>query len=168
MSLSEKTDEELMELLAEYDIKHGPIVDSTRKLYEKKLEKAMAEAPEKTSSDKTYYREEEEEITYITYRSPVRHDGSGDTLKQRKITEPADQQDDSDEELVDDVTETPILSQTATTANHSEVRSQKPVKRTGGCVWRMFRLLLVLAFLAGVSYYVFCHVLSSEGNAGTE
>ncbi|XP_029995551.1 emerin (Emery-Dreifuss muscular dystrophy) [Sphaeramia orbicularis] len=167
MSLSEKTDEEIMELLAEYGIKHGPIVDSTRKLYEKKLEKAMAEVPEKTSSDKTYYREEEEEITYITYRSPVRHEGSGDTLKQRKIAEPAEQQDDSDKELVDD-TETPILSQTTTTVNHSEVRSKQPVKRAGGCVWRMFRLLLILAFLAGVSYYVFCHVLSMEGDAGTE
>ena len=33
-------------------------IDSTRKLYEKKLEKAMENAPVKASSDKTYYREE--------------------------------------------------------------------------------------------------------------
>lgn len=32
--------------------------DSTRKLYEKKLEEAMENAPVKLSSDKTYYREE--------------------------------------------------------------------------------------------------------------
>lgn len=32
--------------------------DSTRKLYEKKLEVAMENAPVEPSSDKTYYREE--------------------------------------------------------------------------------------------------------------
>lgn len=32
--------------------------DSTRHLYERKLEKAMKQASVKTSSDKTYYREE--------------------------------------------------------------------------------------------------------------
>lgn len=32
--------------------------DSTRHLYERKLEKAMEQASVKTSSDKTYYREE--------------------------------------------------------------------------------------------------------------
>lgn len=73
-------------------------LDSTRKLYEKKLEEAMAKNT-KLSSDKTYYREErnsiivikctvlkdhipvlvdlfflfftEEEVTYVTYRQPV-------------------------------------------------------------------------------------------------
>uniref|UniRef100_A0A3Q4GEW8 LEM domain-containing protein n=1 Tax=Neolamprologus brichardi TaxID=32507 RepID=A0A3Q4GEW8_NEOBR len=58
MSLSEKSDEELGSLLSQYGIKHGPIVDSTRHLYERKLEKAMEQASVKTSSDKTYYREE--------------------------------------------------------------------------------------------------------------
>ncbi|XP_040009007.1 emerin (Emery-Dreifuss muscular dystrophy) isoform X1 [Xiphias gladius] len=59
MSLSERSVEEISKLLAEYGIKHGPIVDSTRKLYEKKLEQAMENAPVKASSDKTYYREED-------------------------------------------------------------------------------------------------------------
>ncbi|KAG7224262.1 hypothetical protein INR49_000505, partial [Caranx melampygus] len=75
MLLSDKSVEEISELLDEYGIKHGPIVDSTRQLYEKKLAKVMENAPVKASSDKTYYREEEEEITYITYHSPVRHEG---------------------------------------------------------------------------------------------
>ncbi|XP_028309874.1 emerin (Emery-Dreifuss muscular dystrophy) isoform X2 [Gouania willdenowi] len=69
MSLSEKSEEELSSLLTEYGIKHGPIVDSTRRLYERKLEKAMEEDAAKPSSDKTYYREEEDEVTYITYHS---------------------------------------------------------------------------------------------------
>lgn len=70
-SLSEKTADELRELLDEYGIKHGPIVDSTRGLYEKKLQEAIAKA-KKSSPDKTYYREEvQEEVTYVT-RTPVR------------------------------------------------------------------------------------------------
>ncbi|KAF5903507.1 lamina-associated polypeptide 2, isoforms beta/gamma-like [Clarias magur] len=59
-SLSSKTSEELCKLLDEYGINHGPIVDSTRKLYEKKLTEAMSKRP-KASPDKTYYREEQQE-----------------------------------------------------------------------------------------------------------
>ncbi|XP_029362503.1 emerin isoform X2 [Echeneis naucrates] len=75
MSLSGKSEQELSELLDEYGIKHGPVVESTRRLYEKKLKEAMAKG--KPSSDKTYYREEEEEVTYV-YRTPVRSEGAGD------------------------------------------------------------------------------------------
>ncbi|XP_010873342.2 emerin [Esox lucius] len=88
-TLSIKSDQEIKELLDEYGIKHGPIVDSTRPLYEKKLREAMAKDKKvtksstdkttKPSTDKTFYREEEEEVTYVTYRTPVRSEGpSGD------------------------------------------------------------------------------------------
>lgn len=78
-NLSAKSPEELSKMLDEYGIKHGPIVDSTRSLYEKKLREAMAKA-KKSSSDKTYYREEvEEEVTYVT-RTPVREMLAGDSF----------------------------------------------------------------------------------------
>ncbi|KAM7412077.1 hypothetical protein PAMA_021847 [Pampus argenteus] len=78
-TLSSKSAQEISDLLDEYGIKHGPVVDSTRSLYEKKLREAMAkERKVKPSSDKTYYREEEEEVTYV-HRTPVRSDGSGDS-----------------------------------------------------------------------------------------
>ncbi|XP_018521561.1 emerin [Lates calcarifer] len=80
-SLSSKSAQEISDLLDEYGIKHGPVVDSTRSLYEKKLKEAMAKgkrASSKPSSDRTYYREEEEEVTYV-YRTPVRSDGAGDS-----------------------------------------------------------------------------------------
>ncbi|XP_042347405.1 deoxyribonuclease I-like 1-like [Plectropomus leopardus] len=78
-SLSGKSAQEISELLDEYGIKHGPVVDSTRSLYERKLKEAMAKGKRaKPSSDKTYYREEEEEITYV-YRTPPRSDGAGDS-----------------------------------------------------------------------------------------
>ncbi|CAK6951316.1 emerin-like [Scomber scombrus] len=77
-ALSSKTAQEISELLDEYGIKHGPVVGSTRSLYEKKLREAMAKGKRaKPASDKTYYREEEEEVTFI-HRTPVRSDGSGD------------------------------------------------------------------------------------------
>ncbi|XP_071774806.1 emerin (Emery-Dreifuss muscular dystrophy) [Centroberyx gerrardi] len=159
MSLSDKSDEEISELLAEYGIKHGPIVGSTRRLYEKKLKAAMdeasASAPQKTSPDKTYYREEEEEITYVTYHNPVRHEGYGDMLKRRGNTEP-----DKDEES-DHYTEPPIQSTTA--ANHSAVRSREPIKKSGGCMSMLIRLLL-LALVAAFLYYVYCCMENNAEN----
>ncbi|XP_070825092.1 emerin (Emery-Dreifuss muscular dystrophy) [Chaetodon trifascialis] len=157
MSLRDKSDEDISKLLAEYGIKHGPIVDSTRELYEKKLEKAMEDTPVKPSSDKTYYREEEEEITYITYQSPVRHEAYGDKLRQRANIEP-----DEDEESDQD-TEAPVQI-TNRTANHSAVRSTKPVRKSGDSVWKVMRLLLLLAVFAAVFYYAYCRVINNEEN----
>ncbi|XP_034731773.1 emerin homolog 1 [Etheostoma cragini] len=163
MSLSEKSNEEISKLLAEYGIKHGPIVDSTRKLYEKKLEKAMKgaekamkSAPVERSPDKTYYREEAEEVTYITYRqpSPVQAVYS-DMLKRRGNVEPdEDKESDRDPE--------PPIQSTNRAANHSTVRSEEPVRRSGGGMWKVVRLLLLLAVLAAVLYYSYCRLNGNE------
>ncbi|RVE70435.1 hypothetical protein OJAV_G00064480 [Oryzias javanicus] len=78
-SLSNMSAEEISELLDEYGIKHGPVVDSTRNLYEKKLKEAMAKGKKaKPSPDKTFYREEEEEVTYV-YRTPPKSEDFGDS-----------------------------------------------------------------------------------------
>ncbi|KAF3859913.1 hypothetical protein F7725_000168 [Dissostichus mawsoni] len=138
MSLREKSDEELSKLLSESGIKHGPIVDSTRKLYEKKLEKAMEDAPlEVPSPDKTFYREEAEEVTYITYQhSPVRQEVYSDG---------------------------PPVQISKRTANHSAAPQIKEPKRESGCsVWKGVRLLLLLAVLAAALYYAYCRVVNSE------
>ncbi|XP_070766792.1 emerin (Emery-Dreifuss muscular dystrophy) [Enoplosus armatus] len=162
MSLSGKSDEEIGKLLAVYGIKHGPIVDSTRGLYEKKLEKAMkSDTAVRPSPDKTFYREEEEEITYITYRSPVRHEVHGEMLKRRGNVE-TDEDEESDQD-----TEPPVQI-TNRTANHSAVRSREPVKKSGGCMWKVIRLLLLVAVLAAVVYYAYCHVTNNEGNPGIQ
>nr|XP_020472850.1 emerin homolog 1-like [Monopterus albus] len=158
MALSERSNEEISKLLAEYGIKHGPIVDSTRKLYEKKLETAMKSSPGKASSDKTFYREEEEEVTYITYRNPVRHDSRADMVKRRGFIEP-----DEDEELDQD-TEPPV-QMTSRMANHSAVRSREPVRKSGGSMWKVIRLLLLLAVVAAVIYYAYCCMMNSEASS---
>ncbi|XP_031659345.1 emerin-like isoform X2 [Oncorhynchus kisutch] len=81
-ALRNKSDQEIKDLLDEYGIKHGPVVDTTRPLYEKKLKDAMAKAKvtvTKPSPDRTFYREDQEEVTYVTYQTPVRSEGpSGD------------------------------------------------------------------------------------------
>ncbi|KAM3872385.1 uncharacterized protein ACN63O_003684 [Diretmus argenteus] len=78
-TLSDKSAQEISVLLDEYGIKHGPVVDTTRGLYEKKLREAMGKQKRtKPSPDKTFYREEEEEVTYVTYRTPSSNDVSGD------------------------------------------------------------------------------------------
>ncbi|KAM9506599.1 uncharacterized protein ACWYII_048339 isoform 12-T12 [Salvelinus alpinus] len=81
-ALRNKSDQEIKDLLDEYGIKHGPVVDTTRPLYEKKLKEAMAKAKvtvTKPSPDRTFYREDKEEVTYVTCQTPVRSEGpSGD------------------------------------------------------------------------------------------
>ncbi|KAM3617269.1 uncharacterized protein V6R79_004094 [Siganus canaliculatus] len=80
--------DQISALLDQYGIKHGPVVDTTRKLYEKKLTEAMAKSPKtKAPSDKTYYREEEEEVTYV-HRTPVRNEGAGDSGLYLRNTRP--------------------------------------------------------------------------------
>lgn len=77
-SLRSRSAQDISDLLDEYGIKHGPVVDSTRGLYERKLKEAMAKGKKvKPSPDKTYYREEEE-VTYEYSRTPVRSEGEGD------------------------------------------------------------------------------------------
>ncbi|XP_077371074.1 uncharacterized protein LOC144014729 isoform X1 [Festucalex cinctus] len=73
-TLSVKSDDEIYALLNDMGIKHGPVVDSTRSLYEKKIVEAMAKWKKalRTRPDKTYYREEEK-VTYF-YRTPIRSD----------------------------------------------------------------------------------------------
>ncbi|XP_045913375.1 emerin (Emery-Dreifuss muscular dystrophy) [Micropterus dolomieu] len=155
MSLSEKSNAELGKLLTEYGIKHGPIVESTRRLYEKKLETAMEKAVVKPSPDKTYYREEVEEITYITYQSPVRREVHWGMVKQRGN---AGTNEDESERVVE-----PPIQSTNNTANHSTVQSKEPVRKSGGRVWRVIWLLLLLAVLAAVFYYyAYCQVINQE------
>ncbi|XP_058498429.1 emerin (Emery-Dreifuss muscular dystrophy) [Solea solea] len=158
MSLSEKSDEEISSLLAEYGIKHGPIVDSTRRLYEKKLETAMENVSVNASPDKTYYREEEEEITYITYHTPVKHESYTNVVKRRGNTDPDDEEEESDQDTE------PAVQMTSTTANHSAVQSRKPLTKSGGGMWTVIRLLLSLAVLAALLYYVYCYVMNKEEN----
>ncbi|XP_077430712.1 emerin (Emery-Dreifuss muscular dystrophy) [Vanacampus margaritifer] len=152
MSLSDKSDEELSKLLTDYGIKHGPIVDSTRKLYVKKLERAMKQMPGKPSSDKTYYREEEEEITYVTYRSPVKHEVYEDMLKRRYNSEPnEDEESDGDEE--------PIQLRSRAT-NQNAVHSKETV-RSGCRMWGVIKMLLLMAVVVA-AYYTYCHLTKDE------
>ncbi|XP_054649992.1 emerin (Emery-Dreifuss muscular dystrophy) [Dunckerocampus dactyliophorus] len=153
MSLSEKSDDELSKMLSDYGIKHGPIVDSTRKLYVKKLENAMEQPPVKASSDKTYYREEEEEITYITYHSPVKHEGYTNTLMRRRDT--ANEDEESHEDMQP-------IRRGGRAANQNAVYS-KEAARPGCSMWGVMKMLLLIAVLAA-AYYAYCHVVNNDEN----
>ncbi|XP_028309873.1 emerin (Emery-Dreifuss muscular dystrophy) isoform X1 [Gouania willdenowi] len=162
MSLSEKSEEELSSLLTEYGIKHGPIVDSTRRLYERKLEKAMEEDAAKPSSDKTYYREEEDEVTYITYHSSVKHEEysnmSSNNLKQRGPAEP-------EEEDVSDNNTQPPVERSHRAANHRAApptaRTALAPKKSGSVLWSIIKGLMVLAVLALALYYLLYRTLEN-------
>lgn len=60
----------------------------------------------------------------------------------------------------------PPIQVTNRTANHSAVQSRQPVRKSGGSVWKMIRLLLLLAVLAAVLYYAYCHVINVDNPSG--
>lgn len=181
-TFSGKSDKEISQLLDEYGIKHGPIVESTRKLYEKKLKEAMAKNTKPTSSDRTYYREEQEEVEYVTYHQPpqlTRHDGFGDVTRRTKVTDAdfardmrrsklTDYRDDDDD--VDHINES-YISPTRTTYQSSSRpgpsvsksiqrgASPETSKRGGVPLWlRVLVFLIVAVFL----YYVYTCMESAE------
>ncbi|CAL8366832.1 unnamed protein product [Lota lota] len=145
MSLSGKTDAEISQLLTKHGVKHGPIVGSTRSLYEKKLIAAMDNKSERTPSDKTYYREEVDEVTYVSYQTPVAQEAYGDTLRRRGSFEKVEEKE------IDYHTKPQIPS--SRTVNQSKV--VEPIKKSGGCMPTALKLLVVV-LLGLFFYYVFC------------
>ncbi|XP_060751137.1 emerin (Emery-Dreifuss muscular dystrophy) [Tachysurus vachellii] len=169
-SLSLKSSDELCKLLDEYGINHGPIVDSTRKLYEKKLAEAMTKNP-KPSSDKTYYREEQEEITYVTYHPPVQHENSGDVTRRTRTTDKAGDVDNANEPIISYTRtayqSTPRATSTAYTSKSSLYEpSPGTVKSAGSKSGGVPGWLRVLVFIiiAVFLYYVYSNMESADEN----
>ncbi|XP_029521162.1 emerin-like [Oncorhynchus nerka] len=185
-TLKSKSDQEIRELLDEYGIKHGPIVDTTRPLYEKKLKEAMAKDKKvtKPSSDKTFYREEQEEVTYVTYRTPVISEGpSGDGKPYMRSRPEYSEMDFVDEKLYSRsrpeysrgrqyVDEPHVYN----TPSYSSYSKPTPVVKSGGVVvkeektessgrlvplWIQF---LVFLIVAGFLYFIFINMESVESS----
>ncbi|KAK2885687.1 hypothetical protein QQF64_020888 [Cirrhinus molitorella] len=173
-SLTGKSDKEISQLLDEYGIKHGPIVESTRKLYEKKLIEAMSKKMKPSSSDRTYYREEQEEVEYITYHQPpqmTRFDGFGDVTRRSKVTDADFAHDIRRSKLTDNrdddigYTNEPIISPTRTSYQSSsrlgssvpkpmQRGSSSPESSKSGGVPGWLRVL-VFIIIAVFLYYVY-------------
>ncbi|NP_001373412.1 emerin (Emery-Dreifuss muscular dystrophy) isoform 1 [Danio rerio] len=172
-SLSVKSDKEICQLLDEYGIKHGPIVESTRKLYEKKLNEAMAKKTKPSSPDKTYYREEQEEVEYVTYHQPqqqTRHEVYGDVTRRSKASD-SDFAHDVGSKLSAyredvDYTNEPVTRQSHSAYQSSSrppsskpVQSAESTKSAGVPAWlRILVFLIIAAFL----YYVYTSMEPAE------
>ncbi|XP_030225880.1 emerin [Gadus morhua] len=177
-TLSNKSDQEISALLDEYGIKHGPIVDSTRSLYEKKIQQAMGnKGKAKPSSDKTYYREEEEEVTYLSYRSPSMSEGYGDREQYSHSGQEYAQRNLQDEnpylrsrsevyrspDVVDKHYDTPLTYSTASYSNATPVKCSVPVPEEKSHrlipLWVQFLVFLIVAVFL---YFVICNMESTH------
>ncbi|KAK6308576.1 hypothetical protein J4Q44_G00218470 [Coregonus suidteri] len=184
-TLGNKSDQEIRELLDEYGIKHGPIVNTTRALYEKKLREAMAKNNvTKPSPDKTFYREEQEEVTYVTYRTPVMSAGpSGDGKPYMRSRPEYSERDFVDDKLYSrsrpeyssrrQYVDEPHVYNTPSSSSYSK---PTPVVKSGGGVveeektessgrliplWIQF---LVFLIVAGFLYFIFINMESAESS----
>ncbi|XP_012672157.1 emerin (Emery-Dreifuss muscular dystrophy) [Clupea harengus] len=163
--LSTKSEKEISDLLDEHGIKHGPIVGTTRALYEKKLKAAMAEGTPKQSPDKTYYREEEEEVEYIHYHPPVRDEGFGDVVRRPRNFENTHEVDHHFEEPVISRTQASYQNVSYSKLPPPKTSYQKPVTEApkSGGVPGWLRLL-VFVVIAVFLYYVYSTMEAEEEN----
>ncbi|CAL8368312.1 unnamed protein product [Lota lota] len=176
-TLSSKSDQEISVLLDEYGIKHGPVVDSTRSLYEKKILEAMGNKKKaKPSSDKTFYREEEEEVTYVRYRTPVsvlKHDPLhhiNPYLRSRSEYSSQDFVDNtrviswrSGKQSGREHHDTPSTYSTMSYSNATPVKCSVPVPEEKSHrlipLWVQFLVFLAVAVFL---YFVFCNMESTH------
>ncbi|XP_053706087.1 emerin (Emery-Dreifuss muscular dystrophy) [Synchiropus splendidus] len=156
--LSSLSEEEISELLDEYKIKHGPVVGSTRSLYEKKIREAMAKDKQtvNVSPDKTYYREEEEEITYI-HRTPVWSDltGNSSNLRSRGDWTERDYEYEARMYKSAPTTRTPLMS----TPVQAPASPSQPAKSS-----RLIPLWFQFLFFVAVAVFIYLLVTSMESN----
>ncbi|KAF4072743.1 hypothetical protein AMELA_G00266290 [Ameiurus melas] len=151
--LSSKTDQEISWMLDDYGIKHGPVVGSTRSLYEKKLRDVIAkERKMRGTSDRVAYREQQDEDLYVHQRRPWGHDAFSTRGNARFSTK--------DREV--DIGYEPMVSQyyTVTQGNYAAVRQERTQERTQGSgqfvpLW----LQIVFFFIvAGVLVFIFINM----------
>nr|XP_023994574.1 uncharacterized protein LOC112071355 isoform X2 [Salvelinus alpinus] len=186
-ALRNKSDQEIKDLLDEYGIKHGPVVDTTRPLYEKKLKEAMAKAKvtvTKPSPDRTFYREDKEEVTYVTCQTPVRSEGpSGDGKPYMRSRPEYSERDRVDDKLYSRsrpeyssgrqyIDEPHVYNTPSSSSSYSK---PTPVVKSGGVVkkenttssgrliplWIQFLIFLIVA---GFLYFIFTNMESAESS----
>ncbi|XP_026881051.2 emerin isoform X2 [Electrophorus electricus] len=152
-TLSSKSNQELSQLLDEYGIKHGPVVGSTRSLYEKKLRDAMAK---ERKAKPSYYREEEE-VTYINHRRPFGHGSYRDRSEYRDL-------DTTDEPIVirtqtQQYSSTPQAWHAAPVYETQRKPAPKPTSARFVPVWLQILLFLIVA---GFLVFIFINMESED------
>ncbi|XP_048067033.1 uncharacterized protein LOC125280503 isoform X2 [Megalobrama amblycephala] len=156
--LSSKSNEEIRLMLDDYGIKHGPVVDSTRALYEKKLREAMTKQRRtKPQSNRTYYREEEEEeVTYVHHRRPQQYGDVSDRTW-------------SDYRGMDYIDEPALYRTQASYRNTSQTRNmspepqiQKTPERSSTRLVPVWLQILVFLIVSGLLYFVFINMEPAE------
>lgn len=155
--LSSKSSDEIRCMLDDYGIKHGPVVDSTRALYEKKLREAMVEHRRtQLQSDRTYYREEEEEVTYVHHRRPQQYgDVSDRTWSNYRgmdyIDEPAVYR-----------TQTSYRNTSQTRNVSPEPQIQKTPEKSSTHLVPVWLQILVFLIISGLLYLIFINMEPAE------
>ncbi|XP_051508587.1 emerin-like isoform X2 [Myxocyprinus asiaticus] len=156
-TLSSKSAEEIRWMLDDYGIKHGPVVDSTRALYEKKLREAMAKQRKtKPQSDRTYYREEAE-LTYVHHHRPQRYDAVSHRARSNYRG-----MDYTDEPAIYRTQASPFLN--VSQARNMPFEPEKPnILESSSTRWvPVWLQILVFLIVSGLLYLIFINMEPAE------
>ncbi|KAL6459435.1 hypothetical protein MHYP_G00329070 [Metynnis hypsauchen] len=156
--LSRKSAQEISWMLDDYGIKHGPVVGSTRALYEKKLREAMAkERRTDPPSGRRFYREDEEDVTYIHHRKPLRQEHFGDKWRTNPVLLP-------DYEELDTVDDRPVVvrTQRILSAQRYETQRAPPTETRSGQLVPLWLQVLLFVMVVAVLLFIFLHMEPAE------
>lgn len=152
-------------MLDDYGIKHGPVVDSTRNLYEKKLREAMAkERKAKRPSERAFYRVEEKDHHHHHHhhRRPMRQEGfTGDWRTNSGLRSEYEELDTVDEPAVFR-TQTSYRNLTRPPMHRYETQREPTPEKSSGRVIPLWLQILLFLIVACTLVFIFLIMESSE------
>lgn len=170
-SVNQLTDQELREALKGYNEKPGPITDSTRNLYRKKLASIMDRDTGLSTSPSDNHVKEDKTIPLSEIYKEFDHDSTSDddyNAQDEEETEDSDEEeededeeessDGSDEELDDDVKLSSTLSENDPLTTSVIAGADSTPNR----VSRMILIVLGSFFVALISFYLYFRTNNSE------
>ncbi|KAK3540530.1 hypothetical protein QTP70_034084 [Hemibagrus guttatus] len=157
--LSSKSDQEISWMLDDYGIKHGPVVGSTRSLYEKKLRDMMAKRRKMTqASERAIYKKQQDEDVYLPQRKSWGQEVFSSRGNAMFSTE------DREVDIVEEPMVSPYytVSQGKYTAVRQERTQEKTQSQDSGRFVPLWLQMVVFLLVAAVLVFIFINMEAAQ------
>ncbi|KAK2841517.1 hypothetical protein Q7C36_013096 [Tachysurus vachellii] len=139
--LSSKSDQDISWMLDDYGIKHGPVVGSTRSLYEKKLRDIMAKGRKRGASEQAVFRKQQDEDVYL----PQHRSWGQEAFSSRPMVSPYY-----------------AVSQGKYTAVRPERMQERTVSQGSGRFVPLWLQIMLFLIVAGVLVFIFINMEAAQ------